>query len=47
MNCECDRFLHEPPKPPCTNPPEAIEGLIVSPALCTRCLWYCWNDEEA
>ena len=46
MKCECDKFLHEPGKDRCPNEPEHVEGVVTSPALCVRCLWYCWNDEE-
>jgi hypothetical protein len=47
VNCECTKFLHEPGKPPCENEAHQPNGVVSSPALCIRCLYYCWNDEEA
>lgn len=45
QTCECVVHLHEPPKPACTNPPQDNGTVRSSPALCTRCLFYCHNDE--
>jgi hypothetical protein len=44
MRCECDRFRHQ--VEPCPMPAEEHDGLIMSPALCTGCLFYCWADDD-
>jgi hypothetical protein len=42
--CECDRFLHV--ESACPNEPADHGTVVSSPALCVRCMFYCWNDDD-